>query len=102
MKIVVMGCGRVGSSVACRLDGEGHDVTVLDPDPRAFQRFIPSTFSGTKYYKRATLLLDRHRRPDLAYRDWYFLSKFGDEYTAGRARDAILTSASCGRETASG
>lgn len=48
MKIVVMGCGRVGSSVACRLDGEGHDVTVIDTDPRAFERFIPSTFSGTK------------------------------------------------------
>jgi trk system potassium uptake protein TrkA len=31
MKIIIMGCGRVGSQVAQLLDSEGHDVTVIDP-----------------------------------------------------------------------
>jgi len=33
MKIIIMGCGRVGSQVARLLDDEGHDVTVIDPLP---------------------------------------------------------------------
>lgn len=48
MKAVIMGCGRVGSRVATRLDGEGHDVTVIDTDPHQFERFLPSTFRGEK------------------------------------------------------
>ncbi|HEX5695820.1 MAG TPA: TrkA family potassium uptake protein [Acidimicrobiia bacterium] len=38
MRIVVVGCGRVGSGVAGSLDGAGHSVTVLDRDPAAFSR----------------------------------------------------------------
>jgi trk system potassium uptake protein TrkA len=30
MKIIVMGCGRVGSQVSLLLSGRGHDVTVID------------------------------------------------------------------------
>ena len=42
-----MGCGRVGASVATRLDAEGHEVTVLDLDAAAFAR-LPSTFGGER------------------------------------------------------
>ena len=42
-----MGCGRVGSTVAGRLDKEGHEVTVIDTDPYAFRR-LPSDFRGKK------------------------------------------------------
>ncbi|MFN8660828.1 MAG: TrkA family potassium uptake protein [Thermomicrobiales bacterium] len=45
MKAVIMGCGRVGARVASLLDHTGNDVTVIDVDPRAFQR-LPSTFGG--------------------------------------------------------
>jgi len=45
MKILIMGCGRVGSSVAVRLEQEGHDVTVLDLDESAFRR-LPASFTG--------------------------------------------------------
>ncbi len=38
MKVVIMGCGRVGARVASILDHNGHDVTVIDTNPRAFQR----------------------------------------------------------------
>jgi len=48
MKVVIMGCGRVGSSLAARLSEEGHDVTVLDTRPDAFRR-LPSNFKGKKH-----------------------------------------------------
>ena len=48
MKVVIMGCGRVGASLAARLSGEGHDVTVLDVRPDAFRR-LPSSFKGKKH-----------------------------------------------------
>ena len=48
MKIVIMGCGRVGSALAARLSEEGHDVTVLDVRADAFRR-LPSNFKGKKH-----------------------------------------------------
>ena len=38
MKAIVIGCGRVGSNVARRLDGEGWDVTALDEKEEALAR----------------------------------------------------------------
>lgn len=35
MFIVVVGCGRVGSSIAKKMLAEGHEVSVLDEDPEA-------------------------------------------------------------------
>jgi trk/ktr system potassium uptake protein len=35
MFVVIVGCGRVGSSIARKLLAEGHDVSVLDEDPEA-------------------------------------------------------------------
>lgn len=46
MKVVIMGCGRVGSRLAGLLDIEGHSVTILDTDAYSFRR-LPSDFSGT-------------------------------------------------------
>ncbi len=48
MKVVIMGCGRVGSSLAARLSSEGHEVTVLDVRADAFRR-LPSDFKGKKH-----------------------------------------------------
>ena len=45
MKIVIMGCGRVGSRLAAQLDREGHAVSVIDVNPRQFKR-LGETFSG--------------------------------------------------------
>jgi trk system potassium uptake protein TrkA len=47
MHVVIMGCGRVGSTVAMRLDREGHTVTVIDTDSYAFRRLGPE-FRGEK------------------------------------------------------
>lgn len=46
MKIIIMGCGRVGAQLASLLDAEGHDVTVLDIDAHSFRR-LPPSFGGT-------------------------------------------------------
>jgi trk system potassium uptake protein len=46
MKIIIMGCGRVGAYLATLLDEEGNDVTLLDMDAYAFRR-LPRTFHGT-------------------------------------------------------
>jgi len=46
MKVVIMGCGRVGAQLAMLLDKEGHQVTVLDYDAYSFRR-LPPDFAGT-------------------------------------------------------
>lgn len=46
MKIVIVGCGRVGAASAELWDAAGHEVIVLDIATRAFER-LPSTFGGT-------------------------------------------------------
>lgn len=38
MRIVIVGCGRVGSALAKLLDADGHDVIVVDENPNAFKR----------------------------------------------------------------
>ncbi len=45
MHIVIMGCGRVGSSLARILDLRGHSVAVIDRDEAAFRRLGPD-FKG--------------------------------------------------------
>ncbi len=46
MKVVIMGCGRVGARLATLLDIEGHSVTILDTDDYSFRR-LPPDFGGT-------------------------------------------------------
>ena len=45
MKIIIMGCGRVGAQLAGLLDDDGHEVTILDNDAYSFRRLSP-TFGG--------------------------------------------------------
>ena len=46
MRIVIVGCGRVGSTLAENFDAEGHEVIILDVRTSAFDR-LPETFKGT-------------------------------------------------------
>ncbi|MEO8571694.1 MAG: TrkA family potassium uptake protein [Chloroflexota bacterium] len=46
MKIVIVGCGRVGASTADAYDRNGHEVVVLDSSTAAFDR-LPASFGGT-------------------------------------------------------
>jgi trk system potassium uptake protein len=45
--VVIMGCGRVGSSLARNLERRGHTVAIIDQDPDAFRRLGP-TYTGRK------------------------------------------------------
>ncbi len=47
MRVVIVGCGRVGSVLANRLDEEGHQIMVLDRDQQAFRR-LSEKFSGER------------------------------------------------------
>jgi trk system potassium uptake protein TrkA len=45
MRVIIVGCGRVGARVAAELDQRGEHVTVIDISPRAFNR-LPQSFKG--------------------------------------------------------
>jgi trk system potassium uptake protein TrkA len=45
--IVIMGCGRVGSTLAHILEDQGHSVAVIDQDADAFRK-LRSSFKGRK------------------------------------------------------
>jgi trk system potassium uptake protein TrkA len=45
MYVIIIGCGRVGSELAKLLSSEGHNVVVIDKNPRSFQR-LGSAFNG--------------------------------------------------------
>ena len=46
MKVVIVGCGRVGSVLAEAFDGAGHEVIVMDRSTSAFER-LPGSFGGS-------------------------------------------------------
>ncbi len=45
MRVVILGCGRVGALLASQLDADRHVVSVIDRNPDQFDRLEPS-FSG--------------------------------------------------------
>jgi trk system potassium uptake protein TrkA len=45
MRVIIIGCGRVGARTAAELDSRGDHVTVIDVDQRAFNR-LPASFGG--------------------------------------------------------
>lgn len=51
MRVVIVGCGRVGARLASQLDGAGHEVAVVDVNEEAFRRlddaFRGATILGT-------------------------------------------------------
>jgi len=47
MRIIVIGCGRVGAGLARGLGLRGHSLTMVDSDPSAFER-LGRSFSGDK------------------------------------------------------
>ena len=47
MRVIIMGCGRVGSELALELLKGGHEVTVIDKNPEAFWRYPPGDGART-------------------------------------------------------
>ena len=46
MRVLIIGCGRVGARTAMELDRSGEKVTILDTDQRAFLK-LPAKFGGS-------------------------------------------------------
>lgn len=47
MRVIIMGCGRVGEAVGRLMADEGHAISVIDYDPEALERLGPD-FKGRK------------------------------------------------------
>jgi trk system potassium uptake protein TrkA len=45
MRVIIVGCGRVGAGMASQLAEEGHEVVILDTRTESFRRLAPG-FSG--------------------------------------------------------
>jgi trk system potassium uptake protein TrkA len=45
MRVIIVGCGRVGAYTAASLARQGHEVIVIDKNPQSF-RLLPHGFSG--------------------------------------------------------
>jgi trk system potassium uptake protein TrkA len=65
--VVIMGCGRVGSSLAHQLEARDHSVAIIDMNPTAFRR-LGEHFRGTTVtglgFDRDTLLAAKVERAD--------------------------------------
>jgi trk system potassium uptake protein len=62
MRVVIIGCGRVGSHLANRLDEEGHQVLAIDKNQQAFRR-LSEKFSGERRVGNA--LIEEYMQPAL-------------------------------------
>jgi trk system potassium uptake protein TrkA len=62
MRVVIIGCGRVGSVLANQLDEAGHRVVVLDRNQHAFRR-LSEKFSGERRVGNG--LVEEYVRPVL-------------------------------------
>lgn len=45
MNVIILGCGRIGSTLASSMSSDGHDVTIIDRRSDAFRRLGPD-FKG--------------------------------------------------------
>ncbi len=48
MNVLIVGCGRVGGTLAGMLDSGGHQVTIVDRDRASFAH-LPTGFAGTTF-----------------------------------------------------
>lgn len=76
MRIVIVGCGRVGSTLARMLDAEGHEVTIIDQNADQFRRLGPD-FRGTALIGNA-IDEDTLRRAGIENADAFAATTNGD------------------------
>jgi len=59
LKILIVGCGRVGSQIAAEMDKAGHDIVIVDRDPNQFSRaairgVLTNDFNGNQVVGNGT------------------------------------------------
>ncbi|KUO10367.1 potassium channel family protein [Streptomyces sp. DSM 15324] len=86
MKVIVVGCGRVGAGLAALLASEGHDVEVVDRRPKAARRLPDSPrirFHEGNGFSRAVL-----RTAGIEHADAFVAVTSGDNSNIVSARTA--------------
>ncbi len=76
MKIVILGCGRVGSTIATNMSRDGHDVTIIDQNPDSFRR-LATDYVGKTLVGNGTAE-DTLRRAGLDHADAFVAVTNGD------------------------
>jgi trk system potassium uptake protein TrkA len=76
MRIVIVGCGRVGSMAAEKLARDGHEITIIDWQDCAFSR-LPEDFTGCTVLGNA-IEQDTLRRADVGHADAFVAATGGD------------------------
>lgn len=89
MRVVIVGCGRVGAGLAERLARAGNEVTVVDIETEAFRRLEPD-FPGQAIRADGTDE-DVLRRAGIENADWFFSLTEGDNRNAFAAQLATET-----------
>lgn len=88
MKVIILGCGRLGAHLARRLDQEKHDVTVVDRTSDSFAR-LGSDFQG-KMVLGTGIDEDILRRAGIESADAFIAVSNGDNTNAMAAEIAKL------------
>ncbi len=109
MKIVVFGCGKIGTTVIERLSGEGHDIVAIDKDSEVLaqvcNRFDVIGFCGSGVDSEAMkeagvpdaeLFVAATDSDDLNMLSCFLARKMGAEYTIARIRNPEYNDESLG------
>jgi trk system potassium uptake protein TrkA len=88
MKIVIVGCGRVGATLARILAVEGHHVTVIDEKKEAFRR-LGERFPGDTVLGNG-IDVDVLRRAGIEHADGFAATTNGDNRNVMAAQVASL------------
>lgn len=76
MKVIILGCGRMGSTIAANMSRNGHDITIMDLNPGSFRR-LPQDFTGRKVVGNG-IDVDSLRKADLEHADAFIALTNGD------------------------
>ncbi|MGH2347075.1 MAG: potassium channel family protein [Chloroflexota bacterium] len=77
MRIIILGCSRLGAQLAVRLEAKGHEVTILDRDGAAFATLDPEDFRGRRIVGDA-LEVDALREAGIETADAFVACTSGD------------------------
>ena len=70
MKTIIVGCGRIGSGLALKLNQSDHDITIIDQDPLTFKHlgagFKGKTIAGVGFDREVLLTAGIERADSLA------------------------------------
>lgn len=88
MKVVILGCGRLGAYLARRLDREGHEITIVDRNAESFAR-LGSDFRGRLVFGTG-IDEDILRRAGIETADAFIAVTNGDNTNAMAAEIAKL------------